>query len=490
MRVRSVNTGSLLVILVCFGLVVAVAPLREGVVGALGAAEESPDLFALAEQRGDDANAWVAALAQTYGTTMVTEEQQERAYLRATELLGRSPAPHFLYAGRMMYLLPLAREEINALGPPDLPENSRIRARALAPAHIARIAKARAALERAGELDPGNAAVDYLLAALTLGEHKDEEAMGILAGALRKPGWSLYQKEAAKATYALSPEAAMGLVSRSNLSLVQFARVLTGMAVMAERKADHQRAVFLREGAMRLGQQMLRQGFDQIDGLYGVIAWHVATAPPNPTDDAGADRQRLARYLRDHGRPELAEDMLSFSEKADGFAYRVPSVRHHELLERVSGALQGLVVWTVSVLIALLLFALLGLALTVGRREVRPVGIPWWASALLLLAWLPLLFASVVVGHPTGLGSVAVGLAAALLVALLAVVIRRSRDAEARRAGAAAQYVGTVTSLLLVVAAALSILALATSAYQASQIRVDRQMVERGEIESYGLRVQ
>ncbi len=345
---------SLAIIVVALGLIVAVPSLRRVVVPASSPDLQELDYFAEAERRPHDPEAWLAVFsgaARIWSSDEQIDKDRARARERLIELRPESAAPYLLDGVRGV---PLERAEIDAWIGDSLPGHTPTEERPLTASERDRLEVLWQGLQRARELDPGNAAIDYLLAYLALADHRDEEADDILRTALRKEGWELYHQQTAIAAYAVAlrrgpPElAAVAALSprfAPHLDFIHLSRVLAGMAMLAAQRGDHAEAVFLYESALRLGQQMVRGSHDIQGVMMGLIAWsNVAGRAPSMSgegseetgrprgEDASSDEspptgeerfshtkscQALVSYLRAHGASDLADEVLDFSRTAD-----------------------------------------------------------------------------------------------------------------------------------------------------------------------------
>jgi hypothetical protein len=523
MRYRSLNAVSLLVIVLCFSAIRIIPALRYTMREASGLGPpERFDFLAEAERRGDDANAWLAAMAPM-PPQEITPEDLERAYRRASELAPVSAVPHFLYAEETIYGpgdgVPLNRDEINAETKPRSEANA-VRERPLTPDERQLLTKAREALQRAGGLEPANAAVDYLLAYLAFAEHEDEEAVRRLRAAVSKRGWSLHQRDVAIASLHVRDHPSLTGVSRSGFSLLLLSRTIAGMAVLAEQRGDHSHAIFLRQADIHLAQLMLREGYDIIEGLMGVIAWRVGTeldltdAETKAAEAKGeaaavsrkqadlesaryqackrAAREKMAQYFRQHGRADLAEDVVSFSDAADGFLRNYQDHRRAGLgmsaLWRAIPVFALASVETLPVLAGLLVLALL---LVVARRAIHPIKYPrraWVFVGVAFLALIPV--EGYLREHSRQLFAV-VALPALLAAMLVITAIHRLTHREERPAGFIGHYLGTAIAVLLPLAALLCLITLGLDTVAALKLGklANNALVYQGEMAYYHLRV-
>lgn len=409
---------------------------------------------------------------------------------------------------------------------------------------------ARTVLQEARALDPTNAAPDYLLAYLALAEHRDDDALGLLRSAMRKNHWSIGERETCIARYKANArrmpplEAAMfarvcTFVPRK--SLRDLARVVTGMAVLAERGGDAKRAIFLRESVMHLGELMMAEGYTSIEVFDGRAVWAIGSSEPlTPAESAAATKglpkpkpresgertqpwnlalrkarlDKTVRYLRAHGRAELAERIVSF-----GRAYPA----RQDLLSRVVGRDAAEVTILLRLMLgfrqalfalaaAMILAAVCGLAslaLVVLRRRPRPIIWARWKWALLIVACLvgPLAIAAAHAGWRPGrplpglsnddyeldwLRPAPVMALGLLVVSTLVVTWRLRRRAGMRNGvpGFGRHYVGTLAAVAVPLTAVVALGCLAVSVPLVLKARERAQhyrtMIYHGELDYIG----
>ena len=534
MRLLSLNTVSLLIVTVTVSLLVGVAALRHRVIGAVSPEAFEIDYAAVAERRPDDPKAWLAFLATSFNDADTT-----RAYARSAELAPTDPAPHVIFALSAMRDLPMIREEYNAFV-----AGTEIQERPLTKEEREASRRAADALAKAATLDPENAAIDWLRIRLALAEHEDTHALDLMRDALTKSTWNTYEREAGIAIHEtarplLPPLEAsfvgvLGTPPGSRSDLRHLVYMILGMSLLAEEHGDHAEAVFLRESVLHQGRLMMQDGYTLLEALVGSGIWSMAArkglteeeraAVTDGVSDPGsgsalseaeiaAGRAKLAAYFREHGRGDLADELLSFADAQREWRGRVRTgweltfgpidsvlVLSLALEQTVHGA-----AWT---LVALVLSALVALMLWLLRRPARPVSWP-------LLAWVAVVLVCIGLTYAAGLLGIGgdtlwvwspiadfeasdetlpawgdyfavVSLPLISLATLLIVLLLRRRGSEAKREGAIRQYVGTLTCLLLPLAALTCLVALgvavATAVHAAEVAEVERAEIYQGRL--------
>jgi len=504
------------------------------------------DYFGEAQRSQTDPAAWLAALAsrfppeRDFGRTTL-------CYQQAVGLMPESPAPHLLYALACLDQVPLERSEIRAL----MPEETTGETRPLTSLQRERLASAMAALARAERLDPTNAAIDYVRAYFALADHQDEAGLRYLRVALGKRQWNLYGREAAIAGYQVAqrrvPAGFAATVAITTIDsgavgqikLIFFARVVTAMSVMATRRRDDAEAIFLREVMMHLSRLMLANARTVVGGLVGGIMWSVATEP-EASELAAAGRQArsasgrgsrssgrastesafaakraarglLARYLRQHGRADLAGEVISYGKAVDDWLQRVQANNAGERVELlrmsfVQEALKEFMGAAMACLILALLIAVAALVVERRGRRVRPIAFSRLGWVLVVLACVGTALAVGVLLTPgvraasagwadrvlvdvTGAFAV-IGLPLILLSVLLVVIARRRRP-KVQDVGLLRSYLGTSLSILLPLGALLCLASLGLAVPSALAMwRItdrNRAAVYQGELATYGL---
>jgi hypothetical protein len=353
MRLRSLNTISLLILLAGLLSMAAAWPLRHMLLLTFLPDRIEVDFRELAEANPDDADIWLPALVEEPYQDMSLEER-ERTYRRAAELAPTSAAPHVMFAMFALKGVGLNREEENAFyyyEESDLLWEWRTHERYLRRSQRQRLSKARAALDRAAGLDPENAAIDALRVSIALTEHDEAKAFELLRSTLGKRKWTLYRTDVQNAAHSAArrfapPDvAAFSGTTAFPGSMFQarfraLGRLLVGFANLAEGRGDHGQAVFLRRTVMHLGALVLSGDSDILDAMTGwvicdmggtkpldeadIARLHSASDSPE-TDDPVSARERaearrhagamkLAEYLRAHDEVELADDVMAWAE--------------------------------------------------------------------------------------------------------------------------------------------------------------------------------
>ena len=543
MRLRSLSTVSLFVVLVSLAALAAVPGLRRSVEYALAPPRAmTVDYVGEAERRGSDAQAWLAVFSGD-ARPGVSGEQKDRARARLIELMPNSAAPYVLDGVRGVWL---SRAEVDAWA-----DTGQVtKEEPLTDQQRERLATLLDGFERASELDPDNAAIDYLRAYLAFADHRDGEGHQWLRSALAKPNWNLYQREAAIAAYGVASArqpagsallARVAPVMRPHLELLHLTRTITGMAILAEQRGEHARAIFLHESALHLGELMLRNADGISDELLGIIAWKSAVSTPpsggasprngtrrSSVDEQGVEKPApdiagaclpLVAYLRQNGRSDLAVSVLSFSKQADeALALTRAHISERPLDDRWEVLLFGMgqlvqaTMWTLGVIMA---GGIASLLLKVSGRPIAPVRcsrLEWTVLLLVILAVvfgagllfpdsLALLYPSATDDYvpyfgwtllPWGEVFVVLGLPLILTAVLVVVAVKR-RHSDHRSVGPIAQYVATLIAVLMPLAALLCLLLVgftaATAHDAARQVEINEAMVQQGEIKYYGLEV-
>jgi hypothetical protein len=556
-RFVSISWLSLLVI-VASAAVLAVLPPVRLLVEAVRMGEDAPlgvrsmHLAQEVAKHPDDAQAWLA-LAVAAGYPPGSGPPNIKAFERAIELKPEWPAPYLALGARLVRGGPgVYRPELAALGP-RFAEQERWQKKSLTAERRATLARAWEALQRARSLDPDNAAPDYLLAYIALQEHRDDDALALLRDGSGKNHWSVGAREASIAVYETAARRASPLhgamftmmtlaapLSDANPQLRELARIATGMAVLAQQKGDPERAIFLRQSVMHLGEGMATDAYTALDAVVGISLWDIGggerlTPAEAATAQAGlpawkpdegeqlAERRRdaftrarvakCAAYLRAHGRADLAEQVVSYSD---------------ELLAWLKGLTKavrspwfgpGSLVWALGACAAPIATAGLGLAwigacglayLVLWALKRRPVPVVWarwkWglvglgcfgASALVALGpgggrlsspfspWEPPAVA------PWAVTCVIAGLPLLVVSALVITWRVRRRQEASARPGFVRQYVGTLTAVLLPVIALVMVTAAAGAVPAAREVERAmghlNLMIYKSELAYYGL---
>lgn len=487
MRLRSLTGICVLVIAVCFLVLATMPMLRRSLSEEIGLGPRIAglDLAAEAEKRPKDPAIWIAALGLSSAGSDL-----KHVYQKAAQLNPRSAAPHFLFAAQMSVGTRPYREEINALNPPDIPEHSIVHEEPRTEEELARLDEARAALKKAAAFDPDNASVCYLDALLALGQHRDADATSSLRAALSRSRWDVYTREVARGAASVSPTAARVLrPSSASLGFIILARIVSGMAVIAERDGDYAGAILLRESGMRLGRHMLEQGYDMVEGAAGATVWTIASFAPSDGDDFAAAIRKRAQYYRDHGRPDLAGEVESFGPKGYKWAADSRALRHTLTHNVAALAAHEAPLATVGALVALLAVALLGLLLLALKRQVQAIRYPRWAWALLVSVCLAMAFLEGLLRRDYARMFYLMGLPLTLFVVLIVVAVHRRWARPGGAVGFVGHYLGTALAVLLPVCALLSLATLGLTIHSAQRSAAYARVIEQGEMDYYGLRV-
>ncbi len=478
----------------------------------------------------------------------MTAADRDRAYARAAALSPKSAVPHWVYASRVIGEVRLDRRELNAVYGEDTYGAKSAR---LDPEQEALAAKVDQALYRAGERDSANAAVDYLRAYLALAEHRDTDAMTLLRSATEKHGWSLYHHDLEAAVSETLRRALPRLEasqfarewgSGSETALLELSEVLTGMSMLAARHGDHKRGIFLRQTLAHMARLMSSNAYGLIGATAAITVAAMASGwdPKQPVPAAARGREELntegetgaaiSVYLRQHGRPDLADWFWQSGREMRPAHDRVKQLQAVEAREyadypRMAAILGHLSVALAGALGLLLLLGLGALVMKPSRRPVIPIQWPAWRWVLVValcsavvflvgLVWtgaqlsshvrtireLSGLFKELGVNEyrvglgerPWGAYSVVIGLPA-ILISLFVIVVAYRHRLEEKRAGLMGYYLGTLLSLLLPLTAVLSLacLLLAVPTAQAAGILAERNqaIIERGEVAYYGLKL-
>ena len=424
------RAGRVSLMVIAMGLValVAVPVLREGVfqtflpgVGLLKAVPSVGDVQSYAVRHPQDYRTALAvaeylSICEPDETRLVvlpwegqrgaTPAATRKAYLRCISLKLHSPVARMRYA---LYQLDKAgelerKEEWSA---------GRRKERRPSASEVAHLREAEVQLRRARQLEPGNAACDYLLVYVHLMLHRDAQAFAALQSAVTEPGWNLHGAEAEQGMLRLMDS----LHARSRLASVHmaqqtqwpwrlaqhtFVRTLIGFGEQSRKHGDHQRAILCYQGIMHLGHVI------RVHARWTLDVWRALshTAMATATLISRAEREQIERikdierqnqryrevhtanfaaYLSRHGRSDLAQ-----SYRADAAAATIWRADLHQYvgdvldgLEQtikrghkangIVGALQaGLVLGLLAVV------GLISLLACAWREQRRPPRWAWW----------------------------------------------------------------------------------------------------------------
>jgi len=560
-RFVSISWLSLLVIVAAAAVLAMLPPVRL-LVEAVRMGEDTPlgvrsiHLAQEAAKHPDDAQAWLA-LAMTGGQIPGSGPTDLKALQRVVKLRPTWAAAQIILGNALLSRTPYVwRRELAALDP-RFAEQERWQKKPLTAEQRATLAGAREALQKARSLDPDNAAPDYLLAYIALEEHRDDDALALLRDGSGKNHWSVGAREASIAVYETAYETAArrasplhahtaamyGLWAKGvglGARLRELARVVTGMATLAQQKGDPERAIFLRESVMHLGQVMMTDAYTTVDVFVGMSVWRIAASEsltpgeqaaavaglPTPKPKEGAEltgrrKDALARakvakfaaYLRAHGRADLAQRVASYGDELVAWRKELSKATSSAWFGpgSLAWALMASVLPIVTAGVALGWMMVSGLAyLILWALERRPIPIVWarWKWALVGLgcfgAWAP-----VALGPgggrlsspfspweppavaPWGVTCVEAGLPLLVVSALVITWRVRRRQEASARPGFFRQYVGTLTAVLLPVTAVVMVTAAAAAVPAAREVeramgRLE-MMVYDSELAYYGL---
>ncbi|MCJ7750692.1 MAG: hypothetical protein MUQ65_06310 [Armatimonadetes bacterium] len=390
--------------------------LRERVGGLGDSSFPGVNLLPVAEANPSDATVWLAVLASST-SLQLKHDELARAYARARKLSPDSAAADYWYAVRAMPRRRQRRAELEALYGEYC---DWLTEEPLTDEEQAALAAAEAALARAAQTDPANAAIDSLLASASLLAHRDEEARAHMQRALAKSSWTRYGPAARTAVLhaglRVMPEFEASGLARNQPTLmyeIDLARTLAGQAVLAARRGDHQEAILLRESLIHLADLMLRNAQDTLDLMTAELIWMIATAPePSPapnaveTTDSGDSIAPLeddeegpaggyyppqahivAAYFHQHGRDDLADRLTTL-----GPAFRVAHMRYQAHREQLRSQAEELsqpfrvLGWLTSAFLGCLLVSLTAGAVALLLRLLRrSVLTPRWPARTWIL---------------------------------------------------------------------------------------------------------
>jgi len=548
-RFVSISWISLFVIVAAVGVMAFAPATRLLLSAAIKDSSEPwlhpPDLKERVRKHPRDAQAWLA-LAVSAGKPTGAGPVDMKALRRAMELKAGWAAPYLVAGSAAIstFKLPMLwRLEVAMARPPGGAQRAAPLHRETKPLTSAEregVRRAREMLQKARALQPDNAAPDYLLAYLALEERRDQDALALLHSALRKSRWSLGERDTGIALYEtaarLIPPLQAHLFAMTTTSMREFethkrlrdlARGGAEMSTLAQQRGDHEQAIFLRESAMHLGRVLMADAYTTIEVLVGKAIWQIATSERlTPVERTAATRgiprtdwqrynravtqakhAKLMPYLRAQGRADLADRIARFDRSYPSWdAALLKAIRAWNSPGSFVWALERLAVILAAQGAALALLVSSGLAyliLAVARR--RPVPIAWarwkWALVVVLSLGLP---GAVALGMshkwtapfavaqsgsvPWGLISVAFGLLL-LLIATPVVTWRVRRRVEvSARAGFFRQFIGTLTAVVLPVAAIIMLALTPSAVRMGAQVqRGEEVMIYQGELAYYGL---
>jgi len=349
-----VCTGRLTVILIVVSILLtaAVPQLREALVDAYRMANlpgtrplpSKVDYEAVALEHPQDLAIWLG-FAQAIDSGLMdiwaahvpnwgkgSSWTASKAYERAIAIAPDSPAPYLRYA---LHLLGgsgrLGRSEEWHGNRREEPERSR--------EEISDLQRVVLLLHQARNRDPGNAACDYLLAYTYLALHEDDKALAALEAAIDKPRWNTANAQAATGMLRLMdatsvagplvPIEALAYYAAAEFPLFShlrsFAQTMVGIGEKLRAEGRHDQALTYYEAVIHLGHVMRVDAYLMIEGLVGIAITGIAAVPflsdaeeqeirrtAATGEEVGKHIQkvraeRLAAYLKQHGRSELAQ---------------------------------------------------------------------------------------------------------------------------------------------------------------------------------------
>ncbi len=270
--------------------------------GAYGTWLRKAQVERVVKQHPEDAEMWLAFAECGASSCSATSYRPNRywnpsypwdqswppreAYQRAIALAPDSPAPYLRHA---IYLLAdsgeLGRKEEWRADPKEEPRRTATQ--------TANLREAESLLQKAGALQPDNAACDYLLAYIHLAQHKDEQAFTVLRRAIDKPRWNTASQAAGTAvlclletaapasplleTHALNIAVSNGIHTTAKLR--SLSRTLAGMGERSQNSAQHQKAILCYEAAVHLGYIMRRDAYTVIDALTAIAITAMPSGP-------------------------------------------------------------------------------------------------------------------------------------------------------------------------------------------------------------------
>jgi len=470
-------------------------------------------------------------------TEPVSEEAVRDAFEQAARLAPTSAGPRLAWA-----IFEMDAAELTRLPGEPLTEGESHREPTAQQLEAA--ATARELLHQCRDLDPGNAAVDYLIAWTWLAEGRTKEALAAAVRGIRTDRWTVYDRQRVEALLALLdrttlqgefvPMAAIALNASQSHALGErlrsMARALRDLADNARARGNHEAAIRSYEAVLWAGHLMRVDAHNLIDGLLGVVLSAIAVSSDDwaladeeqrlaADPDIGKSSLRVhkfAAYLREHERGELAafaEAEIEEAQRWKAQAREVVGRLTDELVRDVSGGpvLNAAAIWltTAAALVLALLVGLLSLLARYWREPRAPSG--WsYGQWLVLLALLVvpgqiggLLTARQVVSADAAAGSLVSGtLGIAMLVGLVAWLVgilvfalkkRRAVPPEDRMSGPRS-FLRAVRALVCPTLAALILLCMpATLTIEHNLERMaakHRQLAIEGEVEHYGLRAE
>jgi len=458
------------------------------------------------------------------------------AYERAISLAPHSPAPYLRYA---VYLL----ADSGGLGRKEEWPGAKEEELHRTPAQIANLRQAEGLLQKARQLQPDNAACDYLLGYIYLAQHKDEQAFAVLRRAIGKPSWNIGSQSAATTilrlldatgsasplleTHAFDMATSNGVHTKAKLR--SLSRTLDRIGKQFRKSAQHQKAILCCEAAVHLGHAVRKDAYWAIDGLVSIAITKIAAASflseekrqhiirETSNEDERMRHMEEARvanfaaYMHTHGRSGLSEFYRQEIEVANQWHKQARAALHSEV--RVSVFFYGWprysrLLWLQTGLL-LVLWVLIGVTSVIVRywREARAgLAWPWWQWLLpvgVLLMGIWLLAPSEVLDvsgwwpytYPIYVPEAIVGLSLIIVVWLMVVLVvallKRARQAPTQRLGKARTYLATLRMLVPVTFAVLFLLSVICLWPARQSIKPwrdqTRAKIQQGEVQYLGI---
>lgn len=505
-------------------LLVALPPCRREAQELCGAPSQSRmpkqrDYEAVALAHPDDAGIWLgyAAFAQVAeaGRTFArggppgaqwkelldfhgppARTTAQAAYARAVALQPASPA------ARLGYAISLTAGELQCAdryGP-----EGRVPVRPRTAAETASLRSAETTLLQAGDLAPGNAAVDYLLAWVYVADRRDAGAVAAAQHGAEKLAWSLYRQDLARGQWRLVDELGPGLdgrlgttvgasLGKATIHLREVAWMLATTALRERERGNDAAAIACLQCIVRQGYLMRLAACDSIEvmvaqaitemaapsGLVAPAQW--AAAARIGDGEARVKRQKelrhaaLGSYLRGHGRADLAAGYEQEVQQAELWRQKALAASREGLGHPFGGAVPLAIALGLPAVLVVVMGLLLGFAGLVCRcwRYRAAGGVPTLGRWLMLLGFLvvPVLPLAVALsfgrlpsnlrtnlGLPLLLGALLVGLIGWQVGLILIVARHRAALSAAARPRRGRCYLLTSLALLPPTIAALALL--------------------------------
>ncbi len=554
------RTGRLTVILIVVSILLAAAvpQLREPLVAAYRMANfpgtrplpSKVDYEAVALEHPQDLAIWLG-FAQAIDTPLATISAAHmpnwgigstwtasKAYERAIALAPDSPAPYLRYALHLLAGSALGRLEEWQAGRQKEPLRT---AEGIRDLHRVVLL-----LHQARNRDPGNAACDYLLAYSYLALHEDEQALAALEAATNKPRWNTANAQAATGMLRLTdatnmagplvPIVAMAYHAAAEFPLFShlrsFTRTLVGIGEQLRAEGRHDQALTYYEAVIHLGHVMRVDAYSMIEGLIGTAITGIAAEPflsDTKKHQIEADAvsgeevgkriqkvktERLAAYLKRHGRSDLAQFYEAEVPRTDAWRDAVMASLGRSSADLMlafwgGAARYARAVWaaTGAFAAAWLLVGFLSLLARYWREEALNLSwtYPQWglllavalAGVFMVSLWPKPQMAFDQIGGQFAFheeaAPVSAGIAIVLwlVLALVMTVRKRARLLAEQRVGKARTYLASLRMLLPPTFAALLLLSVVAlwPAHQNMQRWADQQrtIIEQGEVQYWNI---